>query len=54
MKTQWIITVEEDPETGELILPFPVDFLTQQGWKDGDELEWEDLGDGTWGLTKVK
>lgn len=54
MNTQWTITVEEDPVTGELILPFPEDFLAQQGWQEGDELEWQDLGDGSWSLTKIK
>jgi len=54
MKTNWTITVEEDPETGECILPFPEDFLEQAGWKEGDTLNWEDNGDGSWSLTKVK
>ena len=52
--TTWTITVEEDPETGELVLPFPEDFLAEAGWKEGDTLDWKDNGDGTWCLTKVK
>lgn len=48
----WTITVEEDPETGELILPLPEDMLEMQGWKEGDTLEWNDLGNGSWSLTK--
>jgi hypothetical protein len=51
--TSWTITVEEDPDTGELILPLPADFLVMQGWFEGDELEWTDLGDGTWTLSKI-
>jgi hypothetical protein len=54
MKTTWIITVEEDPETGDCILPFPEDFLEQAGWKEGDTLNWHDNGDGSWSLAKIK
>jgi hypothetical protein len=50
----WTITVEEDPDTGDLILPFPKDFLTQTGWIEGDTLEWIDKEDGSWILQKVK
>ena len=49
----WEIIVEEDPETGELILPFPKDFLETQNWKEGDELEWIDRGDGSWEIKKL-
>lgn len=49
----WTITVEEDPETGELILPLPADFLAMQGWFEGDTLEWINNGDGSWTLQKV-
>jgi hypothetical protein len=49
----WTITVDEDPETGELILPLPAEFLAMQGWVDGDTLEWTDNKDGSWILTKV-
>ena len=48
----WTLTVEEDPETGESILQFPPDLLENTGWKEGDVLEWNDNGDGSWSLTK--
>ena len=52
--TQWTITVEEaDDGSGDLILPFPQDFLESAGWKEGDTLDWNDNGDGSWSLTKV-
>lgn len=54
MKTQWSITVEEDPETGDLILPLPQELLDFQGWNEGDNLEWTDLGNGAWSITKAK
>ncbi len=52
-KNSWTITVEEDPETGELLLPLPADLLVMQGWIEGDTLEWHDNGDGSWSLTKI-
>jgi len=51
---RWTVTVEEDPETGELILPLPADLLTTQGWVDGDTLEWKEGENGEWFLSKVK
>lgn len=47
-----IITVEEDSETGDLILPLPEDMLNEVGWKPGDILIWTDLKNGSWSLTK--
>lgn len=52
MDKRWTITVEEDPETGDLILPFPKDFLEETGWSEGDTLTWTDRGDGSWSLEK--
>jgi hypothetical protein len=51
--TCWTVTVEEDPETGELILPLPADLLTTQGWVDGDTLEWKEGENGEWFLSKA-
>ena len=48
----WTVTLEEDSETGDLILPFPEDMLVEAGWKEGDVLEWLDNKDGTWSLVK--
>jgi hypothetical protein len=52
--THWTVTVEEDPETGDLILPLPQEMLDLQGWATGDTLEWIDNKDGTWCLQKAK
>lgn len=52
--TRWTITVEEaDDGSGDIVLPLPQDFLDLQGWKEGDTLEWNENGDGSWSLTKV-
>lgn len=52
MPTSWIVKLEEDPETGDLIMPFPPDMLAQVGWDFGDTLIWEDLHDGRWSLKR--
>lgn len=48
----YTITIEEDPETGDLVLPLNEDILKQMGWDFGDTLVWEDLGNGSWSLQK--
>jgi hypothetical protein len=52
-KLSWTITIEEDPNTGDLILPLPEDLLKLQGWGEGDTLEWIDNKDGSWSLQKA-
>ena len=48
----WTVTVEEDPNTKDLVLPLPQEMLDEVGWNPGDNLEWHDRGDGTWELRK--
>lgn len=50
--SMWKIIVEEDPETGELILPLSTEILAELGWKPGDTLTWADSGNGAWTLSK--
>ena len=52
MTNRWTIEVQEDPTTGDAILEFPPELLEQAGWKEGDNLTWKDLGNGSWSLTK--
>jgi hypothetical protein len=53
--TNWTVRVEEaDDGSGDLVLPLPQDLLDLQGWKEGDTLEWTDMGNSAWSLTKAK
>lgn len=45
MTEKWTVELIEDPETGELVLPFPPDLLAQVGWDFGDTLVWDMQGD---------
>jgi hypothetical protein len=47
----WTVTLEEDKETNELILPFPEDLLAEMNWKEGDVLDWN-VVDGFVVITK--
>jgi hypothetical protein len=51
--TSWTIKVEEDPETGDLILPFTDEILEVMGWKEGDTVKWSNNKDGSWTLRKT-
>jgi len=46
------ITLEEDPDTGDLVLPFTDEILQEAGWKEGDTIEWIDNKNGSWSLVK--
>ena len=48
----YIVRLENDPETGDVILPLPEELLHEAGWQTGDTLDWKDNGDGTFTMTK--
>jgi hypothetical protein len=50
--SRYTITLEEDPDTGDLIMPLPDELLQEAGWAEGDTLEWIDNGDGTFNMIK--
>ena len=52
-ETHWIVTLEEDPATGDLVMPIPEGIMQSQGWVEGDVLTWDkDLQSDCWTLTK--
>ena len=50
-QTQWTLDVQQD-ENGDAVIQFPDDLLAKVGWHEGDALQWRDLGDGSWSLSK--
>jgi hypothetical protein len=46
------VITQEDPETGDLIIPLPEPILKQMGLKEGDDLEIKINEDGTLFLQK--
>jgi hypothetical protein len=52
---KYTITLEEDPETGDVILPFPPEVLEELGWVEGDTLLWNVVEEnGSWSATLSK
>lgn len=47
------VITQEDPDTGDLILPIPQELLDKLGWKPGDNLEWVQDDKERWILKKV-
>lgn len=54
MTKSWTVTLEEDPETGDLILPLSDEILEGSGISIGDTVEWVNNNDGSWILRKVE
>lgn len=50
----WTLTIEQDPDTGDFVLPFTQEILDELKWKEGDVLDWVDNKDGSWSLVKKK
>jgi len=48
----WTVTTQEDPDTGDVILPLPDELLDQVQWNEGDTLEFRDNLDGSFTLNK--
>lgn len=50
----WTVSVEEDEQTGDLILPLSDEILEECGLAVGDSIKWVDRGDGSWAIEKVE
>jgi hypothetical protein len=50
----WTVNLEEDPDTGELILPLNEEILEACELQEGDSIKWIDRGDGSWAIEKVQ
>ena len=46
IEQRYTVTLETDPETGDLVMPFPPELLNQMGWDLGDTLIWEEVDQG--------
>jgi len=50
--TRWTVTLEQDPESDDLVMPLPQDLLDLLGCQEGDVLIWAQLENGAWSLSK--
>lgn len=51
--TRYEVIIQEDPETGDAILPIPDPILKQLNLKEGDELDFKVGEDGKLYVTKL-
>lgn len=51
--TRWEVITQEDPKTGDVIIPVPVALLQKLGWKEGDDVEINVDENGQLFLTKA-
>lgn len=51
-ETRYEVITQEDPDSGDLILPIPEPVLKAMGWKEGDDVEIGLNKDGTIFLKK--
>jgi hypothetical protein len=47
------VITQEDPITGDLLLPIPQTLLDNMGWKEGDEIDFSLDEEGRYILRKV-
>lgn len=47
------IITQEDPETGDIIIPLPPMLLAELGWKAGDEIEFSTDDQGRFIVSKA-
>ena len=46
------VITQEDPETGDLMIPLPPELLKQLGWNEGDEISFDMDDKGRYVLKK--
>jgi hypothetical protein len=53
LNTTYEVITQEDPETGDLLLPIPQPLLDALGWKEGDNIDFDLDNTGTIYLRKL-
>ena len=48
----WSLTIQEDGVSKDLYIELPLEAINQVGWDEGDTIQWEELEDGNFKLTK--
>jgi len=48
----WAITLQADPETGDLVIPLTQEILEQSGFDIGDVLTWAEAEPGVFTVSK--
>jgi len=40
-KSRFEVIMQEDPETGDTLIPLPDELMKQLGWKEGDDIQFD-------------
>jgi hypothetical protein len=48
----WVITLQADPDTGDLVIPLTQEILQQSGFDVGDVLTWAETEPGVFRVSK--
>jgi hypothetical protein len=46
------VITQEDPNTGDILLPLPNELLERMGWQEGDTLDWQMDEQNRWIISK--
>jgi antitoxin component of MazEF toxin-antitoxin module len=52
-QVRYEVITQEDPETGDLIVPIPPELLKSLGWKEGDQIEFAIGDNGSYVLQRA-
>ena len=47
-----VVELQQDLDTGQVVLPLSGKLISDLDWKEGDTLEWIDNGDGSFTIRK--
>jgi hypothetical protein len=50
---RFVVDVQYDADTDDYYIQFTDEMLALTGWQAGDALEWQDLGNQQWQLTRA-
>jgi hypothetical protein len=53
MNTRTVQIVDDPDHPGELLLDLGNELCAELGWAIGDTVQWIDLKDGSWQITKI-
>lgn len=53
-KEKWTVSIEKDPTNDEHFFTLPEELVENLSWKEGDEVEYIDNGDGSFLIKKVE
>jgi len=54
MSKSYTAIIEENVDSGELFIVIPQELIQELGWSEDDKLEWTELPNGSWTISKIE